>query len=384
MSQPFSLPGVNYFGKDSLKHLVPALKDKNADRVFLISDQGVAGAGLVSRISGLIEESGVKVVSFLDVKPEPTVDDLEKCLTSFKESGCNLIIGLGGGSPLDTAKGVSVLAANGGSILDYIGVNLVPKKGVSMILMPTTAGTGSEVTGIAIFSDQKDQLKKGVVSNYLLADLVIVDPELTASMPPPVTAATGMDALTHAIESFTAPRATVQTDLYALKAVELIGKSLRRAVASGSDLDAREDMSIGSVFAGISLANAGVGAVHACAYPIGGRFGTGHGVTNALLLPYIIEYNLTADLHKYAAIAGALGECTVDLSLKEQSALACKAVFQLSKDIGIPEKLSAFGINKEDVPELAEAAMQVTRLMENNVKRLTLDEVKQCLYNACE
>lgn len=384
MVHPFSLPGVNYYGQGAIANLGAELEEHRASKVFLVSDSGVSSAGLVEHVSGLLKDNGLDVVQYLDVKPEPTVKDLETCLEVFKENRCDLIIGLGGGSPLDVAKGVSVLATNEGSILDYVGVNLIPKPGVPKILIPTTSGTGAEVTKNAIFTDQREKLKKGVVSKYLLPNVAIVDSELTLSVPPAVTAATGMDALTHAIESYTSPKATIQTDLYALKAIELIGASLRRAVAFGGDKEAREKMALGSVFAGISLANAGVGAVHACAYPLGGKFGTGHGVTNALLLPYIMEYNMIGDLQKFANIARAMGEVTEMLSLREQAELASKSVFSLSRDIGIPQKLSEFGVKKEDIPGLAEAAVQVTRLMDNNPKKLTLEEVQECLYKALD
>lgn len=384
MVHPFSLPGVNYYGQGAIANLSDELKEHGASKVFLVSDSGVASAGLVEQVSDLVKANGLEVIQYLDVKPEPTVEDLETCLDVFNDNRCDLIIGLGGGSPLDVAKGVSVLATNGGSILDYVGVNLIPKLGIPKFLIPTTSGTGAEVTKNAIFTDQKEKLKKGVVSKYLLPDVAIVDSDLTLSVPPAVTAATGMDALTHAIESYTSPKATIQTDLYALKAIELIGASLRRAVAFGSDQEAREKVALGSVFAGISLANAGVGAVHACAYPLGGKFGTGHGVTNALLLPYIMEYNMIGDLRKFSNIARALGEVTDMLSLREQAELASKAVFSLSRDIGIPQKLSEFGVKKEDIPGLAEASMKVTRLMDNNPKKLTLEEVQECLYKACD
>ena len=384
MVHPFSLPSVNYYGQGAIANLSDELKEHGASKVFLVSDSGVASAGLVEQISDLVKANGLEVIQYLDVKPEPTVKDLETCLDVFNGNRCDLIIGLGGGSPLDVAKGVSVLATNEGSILDYAGVNLIPKQGIPKFLIPTTSGTGAEVTKNAIFTDEKEKLKKGVVSKYLLPDVAIVDSELTLSVPPAVTAATGMDALTHAIESYTSPKATIQTDLYALKAIELISASLRRAVSFGSDKEAREKMALGSVFAGISLANAGVGAVHACAYPLGGKFGTGHGVTNALLLPYIMEYNLIGDLQKFANIARAMGEVTEMLSLREQAELASKAVFSLSRDIGIPQKLSEFGVKKEDIPGLAEASVQVTRLMDNNPKKLTLEEVQECLYKALD
>ena len=384
MVHPFSLPGVNYYGQGAIANLGAEMKEHQATKVFLVSDSGVASAGLVEQVTELIKGTGLDVIKYLDVKPEPTVEDLETCLEVFNDNRCDLIIGLGGGSPIDVAKGVSVLATNEGSILDYVGVNLIPKPGIPKFLIPTTSGTGAEVTKNAIFTDQKEKLKKGVVSKHLLPDVAIVDSELTLSVPPAVTSATGMDALTHAIESYTSPKATIQTDLYALKAIELIGASLRRAVAFGSDKEARENMALGSVFAGISLANAGVGAVHACAYPLGGKFETGHGVTNALLLPYIMEYNLIGDLQKYANIARAMGEVTEMLSLREQAELASKAVFSLSRDIGIPQKLSEFGVKKEDIPGLAEASMKVTRLMDNNPKKLTLEEVQECLYKALD
>ncbi len=384
MVNPFSLPGVNYFGRGALENLTAELRNFHAKRVFLISDHGVAAAGLVDLVQAKIDETGAEAVLYLDVNPEPTVEELDQCLAVYREKECDLIIGLGGGSPLDVAKGVSILATCGGSILNYVGLNLVPRKGIPKFLIPTTAGTGAEVTKNAIFTDKKEQLKKGVVSTYLLPEVAIVDSALTISMPPPVTAATGMDALTHAIESYTSPKATIQTDMYALKAIELIGANLRRAVSFGTDEKAREAMALGSVFAGISLANAGVGAVHACAYPLGGQFGTGHGVTNALLLPYIMEKNLVGDQQKFANIARAMGEVTELLPLREQAQLAPEAVFALSRDIGIPQKLSHFGVKKEDIDGLAEAAMQVTRLMDNNPKKLTLEDVKSCLYRALD
>ncbi len=382
MVQSFSLPAYNYYGRGSLNNLSEILKRFNAEKVFIVSDQNIASTGLVKKVSESIKQVGLKTAEYLDVNPEPTIENVELCLENYKQSNCNLILGLGGGSPLDTAKGVAILASGDGGILDYIGVDMAPKRTVPLFLIPTTAGTGSEVTGIAIFSDKTDKMKKGIVSNNLIADVAIVDSELTLSMPPAVTAATGMDALTHAIESYTATRATMQTDLHALKAIELISRSLRKAVVSGSDALAREDISIGSVFAGIALGNAGVGAVHACAYPIGGRFDTGHGLTNAVLLPFLMKHNLVADLKKFADIAIALGENVEGLTLQEQAERSYHAVTELSKDIGIPGNLSHLGVTREDVPGLAEAAMQVSRLMDNNVKILTQADVEECLYDA--
>jgi len=384
MVNPFTLPGVCYFGSGALENLSGELEYFNPKRIFLVSDHGVSSAGLIAPVKEQIKEAGAETVEFFETEAEPSVENVHLCMEKFKEQDCDFIIGLGGGSPLDVAKAVSVLATNDGSILDYAGIEMIPNKGIPKALIPTTSGTGSEVTKNAIITDKKAQLKKGVVSRYLLPEVAIVDSKLTLTLPPALTAATGMDALTHAIESYTAPKASPQTDIYALKAVELISSNLRKAVAYGSDHRARENMALGSVFAGISLANAGVGAVHAIAYPLGGKFGMTHGVTNALLLPYVMKCNLVGDLEKFARIAKLMGENTEGKTLREQAKLSCKAVFELSQDIGIPQKLSQFGVKKDDVPELAEAAMNVTRLMGNNPKVLCLEEVKEIMSEALD
>ncbi len=382
MVNSFMLPVINYFGSGALENLPEELKKYKASKVFLVSDKGVAAAGLLDLVKKKIKEAGAEVEEFLETEAEPSGDNVTACLKQFKEVGGDFLIGLGGGSPMDVAKAVSVLETNGGDILDYAGVELVEKKGVPKALIPTTAGTGAEVTKNAIFTDKENQLKKGVVSRYLVPEIAIVDSDLTLSLPPAVTAATGMDALTHAIESYTAPKANIQTDMYAIKAVKLIGANLRKAVTYGQDVYARENMALGSVFAGISLANAGVGAVHAIAYPLGGKFGMAHGVTNALLLPHVMEYNLVSEMSRFADVAAALGENLDGKSLREKAELSKKAVWELSQDIGIPQKLSEFGVKEKDVPELAEASMKVARLMGNNPRALTKDEVEDILYRA--
>ncbi|SFR09685.1 iron-containing alcohol dehydrogenase [Desulfoscipio geothermicus] len=379
---PFRLPGVNYYGRGAVQYLAGEIQKERAKRVFLISDKGVAGAGLVDKIKNLITEAGAEVIEFLDVEAEPSVENVELAVKTFQEAGCDFIVGLGGGSPMDVSKAVSVVAVNGGSILDYVGIGLVPKPGVPFILIPTTSGTGSEVTQNAIFTDKQEQLKKGVVTEYFLPKAAIVDSDLTMSAPPKITAATGMDALTHAIESYTAPKATPQTDLYALEAIRLIAKSLRRAVAYGADSEARENMALGSVFAGISLANAGVGAVHALAYPLGGQFGVPHGVANALLLPYVMEFNIVGHVAKFAGIAEAMGENVAGKSKREAAFLALKAVRELSQDVGIPQKLSEVGVTESDIEGLATATMNVTRLLGNNPRKVTLEDARNIFTKA--
>ena len=382
MTFPFRLPAVNYYGRGALTHLPGQIAGSKAKKVFLISDRGVAGAGLVDRVKALVEEGGGAVKAFLDVEAEPGFQNLEEALAALKAWPADTVVGLGGGSPLDVAKAAAAMAGNQGSIRDYVGTGLIPRPGLPAILIPTTAGTGSEVTPNAIFTDKEEKVKKGVVSPYLLPYAAIVDSTLTPSMPPSVTASTGMDALTHAIESYTSNKATPQTDLYALEAVGLAGRHLRRAVAKGDDEEAREGMALASVFAGISLANAGVGAVHALSYPLGGELGVPHGLSNALLLPYVLEYNVTGHPEKFFTLAKALGENLEGLSQREGAFRAVKAVKELSADVGIPKTLREIGIKEEQIPDLSRAAASITRLMANNPRPMNLDAVRAVYYKA--
>lgn len=379
---PFRLPGVNYFGMGALKYLKDEIKESNVYSVFIISDKNLDQIGLVDQVFEEIKAVDVSVVKFLDVEQEPSIENVDRAVDAYKNSDCDMIVAVGGGSVIDVAKGVSVLATNGGSILDYAGEELIPKSGVPKALIPTTAGTGAEITKNAIFTDKQQKLKKGVISKYLLPEIAIVDPELTLTVPPSLTAATGMDALTHAIESYTAAKASIHTDIYALKAIELIGRSLRAAVANGQNIDAREQMAFASVFAGISLANAGVGGVHAVAYPLGGQFNISHGVANAVSLPYVLEFNVQADLEKFKNIAWALGIPLEGRSLVEQAELSIEGVKKLSRDVGIPQNLTQLGVKKVNVEGLADAAFGVTRLLNNNPRKMEKEDVLNILNRA--
>ena len=378
---PFSLPGVVYLGTDSLAKLSVEVEKMGVKKIFLITDKGLMNAGVSQKVGDCLAGNGVEITVYSEAEREPSVENVEKAAHELKKGAYDLVIGLGGGSPLDVAKGSAVLANNEGSILDYVGVDLIPKPGLPLVLIPTTAGTGAEVTKNAIFTDVKAQLKKGIVSEYLLPRVAIVDPKLTVSVPAKITAATGMDALTHAIESYTSPKATIQTDLYALEAIKLISGNLRRVVSDGSDLEAREKMAAGSMFAGISLANAGVGAVHALAYPLGGQFGISHGLANALLLPYVMEFNIIGDLEKFKNVAAAMGQVVKGKCVREAAFMALTAVQELSKDIGIPQSLKEVEVPKEALEELSLAAVDVKRLLNNNPRQVELDDIRR-IYQA--
>lgn len=380
---PFRLPGVIYFGMGAVEKAGDEAVRFKARKPIVICDPGVAKAGIAAQIQKIVgEKVGAAVDVYSDVEPEPRIESLEQCAATIKQGGYDLLIGVGGGSSMDTTKGVSVLAGNPGSIRDYFGIDKVPNKGLPTILIATTAGTGAEISNNAVFLDTEKKLKIGVVTPYCLADVAIVDPVLTLSMPPSVTAATGMDALTHAIESYTAVKATALTEPWSLESIRLIGKSLRTAVTRGSDLQARYDMALGSLLAGIALANASAGAVHALAYPLGGTYRVAHGISNALMMPYVLEYNALSDLGKFAKIAEAMGECVQNLCPREAAMRAVHAVRQLSIDVGIPQRMRDVGVPEEAIEGFVPGAMATTRLMDNNPRKLTEKEVLEIYRKA--
>lgn len=378
---PFRLPEVVYLGRGALDNLSSEVQKLGARKVLLITDAGVKAANLDKQVVDAIAEGGAEVDIFTEVEAEPSTGTVDRVGNLVREKGYQLLVGLGGGSPMDVTKGASILAANEGSIKDYAGIELVPQKGIPTVLIPTTSGTGSEVTPNAIFAFKEEQVKKGIVSRYLLPKVAIVDPALTLSCPAHITAATGVDALVHAIESFTALKATPHTDMYALEAIRLIAENLRTAVFNGNDVEAREKMAMGSFFAGVSLANAGVGAVHALAYPLGGKFHVSHGVSNALLLPRVMEFNCMGNLGKFAQVAEAMGEPVEGKSCREAAMLAVKAVKELVADVGIPQSLREVGVAEEDIEFLTESAEQQTRLLTNNPRVMTAKEIETIYRN---
>jgi len=369
-------------GTGSISKIGEEAQKLKATKVMIITDKVIRQTGLLSKVIAPLEESGLVIDILDDVVPEPPFENLEEMITGLQGKDYDLLVGVGGGSALDITKVLSIMLTNKENVRDFVGIEKVQNEGVPTILVPTTSGTGSEVTYNAIFTDLRDQVKKGIVSAYLLPKVAIVDSELTLTVPPSVTAATGMDALVHAIESYTAIRAGELTDGIALHAIKLISRSLRKAVYNGKDLKAREDMAMGSLLAGISLGNAGVGAVHALAYPLGGKFKVPHGVANSLLLPFVMKYNAVADLEKFAEVAKAMGENIEGLSLREAADCAVQALAKLSQDVGIPSTLKEVGVTAEDIPGLAEEASKIDRLLHNNPRWLTVREIKKIYEEA--
>lgn len=343
-------------------------KKLEAKRAVLVTDESMEKLGISDRIAGILGREGIETCIFAGVEPEPSVETTDAVAMLARENDCQLVVGLGGGSCMDVAKAVSVLITNEGSASLYQGLGLVKKPGVPKIMIPTTSGTGSEVTFTAVLIRKSDGFKGGINDEKLYPDYSLLDPELALTMPPRVTASTGMDALTHAIEAFTGKSASPMSDLFAREAIRKIGKWLRVATWNGSSLEARTEMMLASLYGGIALANAGVGACHSLAYPLGSLFGVGHGVANALLVPYVCRYNALAAPEKYYEAAMLLDYAPEGLSLREGAFECAEALRELVADLELPSRLKALkaGIKPEHFEEMAEKAMAVARPMANN------------------
>jgi len=363
------------FGVDSINALARTVQDFNGSHVFLVMDPGLVKAGLSSRITAPLDGAGIPYILYDSIDPEPGLKLADKGYKLAKSKGCDCVIGAGGGSAMDVAKAVAILMTNGGKAADYLGLDRIPKPGAPKIMVPTSAGTGAEVTFTAVFINEKTGSKGGMNGAPLYPEAAILDPMLTLSLPPKVTAYTGIDALTHALEAYTSTQAHTMSEMYSLEAIRLISRNLPKAFANGNNLEARSAMLMGSLLGGKALATAGVGLVHAMAYPMGGMFGIAHGLANAILLPYVIEYNLIGNMEKFATLAAIMGKKTVDMTTREAAERCVEALFELNGDVGIPGTLQDIDIPVEQLPEMARIALTVTRPVENNPRKPTLDEV---------
>ncbi|NLY49677.1 MAG: iron-containing alcohol dehydrogenase, partial [Firmicutes bacterium] len=315
------------------------------------------------------------------VEPNPSIETVESCYGLYQEPTPDLIIGLGGGSSMDVAKAVAVLATNGGHISDYEGYEKVRVDKRPLVAIPTTAGTGSEVTASTVITDRKRQVKMAIISNKVKPEYALVDPELTLTIPPALTASTGMDALTHAIESYVSKEAIPETQALALHAIRLIGRSIRKAVLYGDDARARDDMMMGSLLAGMAFAISKLGNVHAMAHPLGGIFDVPHGFANAIVLPYVMNFNALAAPELFTDIAQALGGNIHGLSTREAALLAVDLVKELNHDIGIPADLKGFGVNEDALDKLCEDAM-ISGNIKVNPRRTTVKDIRSLYLQA--
>ncbi|WP_096199468.1 iron-containing alcohol dehydrogenase [Bacillus sp. FJAT-45350] len=374
----FFIPSVNLMGVGAVKEAGPRIKSLGCQRALIVTDEGLYKMGVADQIAAYIREAGVEVEIFSGAEPNPTDKNVEDGLNAYNDKGCDAIVSLGGGSSHDCAKGIGLVAANGGRIHDYEGVDQSKSPSIPIIAINTTSGTASEMTRFCIITDSERKIKMAIVDKHVTPTISINDPILTVKKPAGLTAATGMDALTHAIEAYVSTSATPITDACALQAIRLVSNNLRAAVANGEDIDARNNMSYAQFLAGMAFNNASLGYVHAIAHQFGGFYNLPHGVCNAILLPHVERFNLIAKPERFVDIAVALGENVSGLPTREAAEKAITAIETLAKDVGIPSGFTELGAKEEDIAILAENAMNDACAL-TNPRKATLQELKDII-----
>ncbi|HKB40999.1 MAG TPA: iron-containing alcohol dehydrogenase [Gemmataceae bacterium] len=388
----FHSAGQLLFGPNASRQLGDVTARLRVRRLLLVTDPILLRAGLHERIHVPLSESGVRIEVFSGGEPEPSLRAADACIEVARDFKPDAILGLGGGSNMDLAKITATVLAHGGGPRDYIGDDRIPGPVLPLICMPTTAGTGSEVSAAAVLTDTESQIKVGILSNFLRPAVAVVDPLLSVSCPPKVTADSGIDALTHAIEAYTAvdndhfplpagERTVYQGrhpfgDMMAEKAITLIGRHLRQAVAYGNNVEAREGMALGATLAGLAFSNVGVALVHAMEYPLGGATHCSHGAGNGLLLPYVMRFNMPARIKEFATIARLLGEDVEGMSVELAAVRAIEAVEKLRADIGIPQRLRDLGVKEDQLRPFAEKACSIRRILRVNPRTVTVEDVE--------
>lgn len=376
MAEKITLPPISYTGWGSLSNLMDEVKRFNAKKILVITDPFLINIGITNKVTDPLYEAGYELAIYSEVVPEPPLAVGEKLVAYTRNNQFDMVIGVGGGSALDLSKLAGVLASHEGKVEEYLnltGTKNITKKGLPTILIPTTSGTGSEVTNISVLSLETS--KDVVTHDNLVADVAIVDPALTVSLPPKVTAATGIDALTHAVEAYISKNASPVSDGSALQAIRLISKSIRTAVSNGSDEEARTDMSYGSYLAGLAFFNAGVAGVHALAYPLGGQFHIAHGDSNAVLLPYVMGYIRQSCEKRMKDIYDAMGYSSVNISQEEASYRCVSELKKLVVDVGIPSTLQGFDIPETSLESLSKDAIEQKRILARSPMTLNYHDI---------
>ncbi len=369
------------FGCGSLSQIGDSALRLGASKAFVVSDADVLAAGWGDLAIGHLQKAGLETEIFSDLTTNPKDNEVNKGLEKYLESGCDAIIAVGGGSPTDVAKAVAMLATNGGTLRDYEGINKITHPLPPMVMVPTTAGAGSEVSQFTIIVDSQRKLKMSIISKSLVPDIAIVDPELLKTKDRALAAATGVDALTHGIESYVSLAATPLTDIHALHAVRLIAQNLKPAVENRNDIAANTNMAMASLSAGIAFSNAILGATHAMTHQVDGLLDHHHGETNASILPHVMEYNLSAAPEKFKVLAGAMGMDLRGLDLAAAAALSLEAVNGLLEGIGLAKGLAEFGITQKMISTLSKNALNDACLV-TNPREATLQDIESIFRKA--
>lgn len=350
---------TSYFGAGARRMLADEFRGRGYVRAFVVTDKDLIRFGVAGKVTGVLDEAGIAYEIFSDLKPNPTVKNVQAGVEAFRRSGADAIVAIGGGSAMDTAKAVGIIVANPafGDVVSLEGTAPTANRSVPVFALPTTAGTAAEVTINYVITDEANTKKMVCVDPKDIPAVAIIDAELMAAMPRGLTAATGMDALTHAIEGYITKGAWTLTDMFELKAVELIARWLPAAVENGADTEAREGMAVAQYIAGMGFSNVGLGLVHGMAHPLGAFYDIPHGVANALLLPYVMQYNMESSLVKFGDVACAMGVDTAGMDTRQAAQAAVDAVRALAVRVGIPQRLSSLGVREEDLPRLAASAL---------------------------
>lgn len=358
MTSTFFIPAVNIMGNGCLDEAMTAIRNYGFRNALIVTDAGLAKAGVAAMIAEKLALQDIESVIFDGAKPNPSIANVEAGLAVLKQHACDFVVSLGGGSPHDCAKGIALCATNGGHISDYEGVDRSSKPQLPLVAINTTAGTASEMTRFCIITDEERHVKMAIVDRNVTPLLSVNDPQLMVAMPKSLTAATGMDALTHAVEAYVSIAADPITDACAIKAIELISQNLRQAVKDGTDLTARENMAYAQFLAGMAFNNASLGFVHAMAHQLGGFYDLPHGVCNAVLLPHVQTFNASVCAARLTHVARALGVDVNGLSAEEGAQAAIAAIRTLAKDVDIPAGLRDLGVKLADIPILATNALK--------------------------
>lgn len=354
----YYVPSINIMGKGCLQEIGPYIQELNLKKALVVTDKFLMKSGIAGKLLAVLDEAGIEYAIYDEVKPNPTCKNVHDGVDYLKAQNCDSLISIGGGSPQDTAKAIGILATNGGHIKEYEGVHKSKHKSLPIVAVNTTAGTSAEVTINYVITDEERKVKMVMVDKNSITTISVNDPELMVDKPAALTAATGMDALTHAIEALVTPGAYPVTDATALAAVEIIFANLARTVKNGHDIEAREQMVYAIFLGGLAFNNAGLGYVHAMAHQLGGVYDLPHGVCNAMLLPYVEEQNAKYVPEKFRAIAKAMGLNVESQTDKECADFVIESIKALSKEVGIPSKLSELGVDEVDLDLLAENSMK--------------------------
>ena len=376
MTYQVKIPSCSYGGEGSIEKIKEIIAKEKSQKVVVFSDEGIKATGLLDILTNQLDETGVQYHVFTDCKPEPSYLQVEAVVDMVQGQECDLIIGLGGGSVMDAAKLASVLKGAPYTIKDLLNDPTQAEKKVKTVMIPTTCGTGSEATCNAIVAIPEEKSKKGIVNDNMIPDYVILDAQMIAKLPKAIVAATGVDALAHVVECFTSKKATPFSDCYALEGAKLIFANIREAYNNPDNMDAKNKMLIGAYYGGIAITGSGTTAVHALSYPLGGKFHIAHGVSNAILFAHVMKFNKDACADRLAVLCDAINPAYAEKTVEEKADYVIDQIADIVKVTNIPTDLTQYGVTMDDLDFLVTAGSQQQRLLVNNMKELSLDDIR--------